>query len=69
MSGGDYPTPCHLTHLAGELVHPHGRIVADLHFADGQVRGTVTLPADVHGTFSYAGKTVTLQPSAQSIAI
>lgn len=61
--------PGRLTHLAGELVHPCGRIVADLHFADGQVRGMVTLPVGLHGTFCYAGKTVALQPGAQPIAI
>jgi hypothetical protein len=63
------PMPGHLTHLAGELVHPRGRIVADLHFADGQVRGTVTLPDGLQGAFCYAGKAVALQPGAQSIAI
>ena len=63
------PMPGHLTHLAGELVHPRGRIVADLHFAEGQVHGTITLPASLHGTFVYAGKTVALQPGVQSIAI
>lgn len=63
------PMPGHLTHLSGELVHPGGRIVADLHFADSQVHGTVTLPADVHGNFCYAGQTVALQPGTQSIAI
>lgn len=59
----------HLTRLAGELVHPRGHIVADLHFADGQVRGTVTLPDGLHGTFCYAGRTVALRAGAQSIAI
>lgn len=61
--------PGHLTHLSGEMVHPRRRIVADLHFADGQVRGTVTLPIGLHGAFAYAGKTVALQAGAQSIAI
>ncbi len=61
------PMPGHLTHLSGEVVHPRGRIAAELHFADGQVRGTVTLPAGVHGIFSYGGETVALQPGAQAI--
>lgn len=59
----------HLTHLAGEMVHPRGHLAAGLHFADGQVRGTVTLPVELHGAFSCDGKTVALQPGAQSIAI
>ncbi len=63
------PMPGHLTHLAGEMVHPRVRIAADLHFADGQVRGTVTLPAGLHGTFCYGGKTVSLQSGVQSIEI
>lgn len=63
------PMPGHLTHLSGELVHPRGRIIADLHFADGQLRGTVALPAGLHGAFCYAGKTVALQAGAQPIAI
>ena len=61
--------PGHLTHLSGEMVHPRGHIVADLHFADGQVRGTVTLPAGLHGAFCYAGKKLALRAGAQSIAI
>jgi len=63
------PMPGHLTHLSGEMIHPRGPIAADLHFADGQVRGTVTLPAGLHGAFCYAGKTIHLQPGTQSITI
>lgn len=63
------PMPGHLTHLSGEMVHPRGRITADLHFAGDQVRGTVALPAGLHGTFCYAGKTVVLQSGVQSIKL
>ena len=63
------PMPGHLTHLPGGMVHPRGRIVADLHFADGQVRDTATLPVELHGTFCYVGKTVALRAGAQSIVL
>ncbi len=59
--------PGDLTELAGELVHPQGLIAVDLHFASGRVHGSVSLPADVHGTFSYGGKTVVLQPGTQAV--
>ena len=61
------PIPGHLTQLAGELVHPLGRIIVDLHFASGHVRGSVMLPAGLHGTFCYAGKTVALRVGMQAI--
>jgi alpha-L-rhamnosidase len=63
------PMPGHLTQLSGEMVHPRGRIVADLHFEHDQVRGTVSLPAGLHGTFCYAGKRMDLQPGAQAIKL
>ena len=63
------PMPGALTHLSGEMVHPRGRLAADLHFADETVRGTVALPPGVQGTFRYAGKSLTLQPGAQSVAL
>lgn len=63
------PMPGHLTRLSGEMVHPRGRIAADLHFEGAQVRGTVSLPAGLHGTFCYAGKTAALGFGAQSIEL
>lgn len=63
------PMPGHLTHLSGEMVHPRGRITADLHFDGEHVRGTVSLPDGLHGTFRYGDKTVDLQPGAQSIEL
>lgn len=63
------PMPGHLTHLSGEMVHPRGRIVVDLHFEGNQVRRAVILPVGWHAAFCYAGKTVALRAGAQSIAI
>ncbi|MCB0182678.1 MAG: hypothetical protein KDE31_00355, partial [Caldilineaceae bacterium] len=63
------PMPGHLTHLSGEMVHPRGRITADLHFDGENVHGTISLPDGLQGTFRYAGKNVDLQPGAQSIEL
>ena len=63
------PMPGHLTSLSGEMVHPRGRIEADLRFENGHVRGTVSLPTGLSGTFYYAGKTVVLHPGSQSIEL
>ena len=59
--------PGHLTELAGEMVHPRGQIAVELHFATGHVHGSVVLPAGLHGSFSYAGKTIVLRPSTQAV--
>lgn len=61
--------PGHLTHPAGELVHPRGHIVADLNFEGDHVRGTASLPDGLQGTLCYAGKTLVLRSGAQSIEL
>jgi hypothetical protein len=63
------PMPGHLTSLSGEMVHPQGRIEADLHFENGHARGTVSLPAGLSGTFCYSGKTLDLRPGPQPIEL
>lgn len=63
------PMPGHLTSLSGEMVHPRGRIVVDIHFVDEGVQGIVTLPDGLSGTFCYGGKTASLHPGSQSIAL
>ena len=63
------PMPGHLTSLSGEMVHPRGLIVLDIHFAIDRVHGDITLPAGLNGTFCYAGKTVVLHPGSQSIEL
>jgi hypothetical protein len=63
------PMPGSLTSLSGEMVHPRGRIEADLHFENGGVRGNVSLPAGLTGTFRYAGKTLVLTPGLQPIEL
>jgi alpha-L-rhamnosidase len=61
------PMPGHLTSLSGEMVHPRGRIEADLHFKNGYVHGNVSLPTGINGIFHYSGKTLALTPGIQSI--
>lgn len=63
------PMPGYLTSVSGEMVHPRGRIEADLEFKEGCVRGHVSLPEDVSGTFRYAGKRLALRPGPQSIEL
>jgi len=63
------PMPGHLTSLSGEMVHPRGRIEADLTFENGRVRGNVSLPASLSGTFCYSGKTLVLRPGPQPIEL
>jgi alpha-L-rhamnosidase len=63
------PMPGHLRSLSGEMVHPQGRIAADLHFENGHVHGNITLPAGMTGTFRFAGKSLELQPGSQSIKL
>jgi len=63
------PMPGHLTSLSGEMVHPRGRIAVDFHFENGHVRGDVSLPTGLSGTFCYSGKTVDLRPGPQSIEL
>lgn len=61
------PMPGHLASLSGEMIHPRGRIVVDLHFEDGHVHGNISLPHGVTGTFCFAGRKLELQPGPQSI--
>ena len=61
------PQPGHLTHLSGEMVHPRGRIAADLRFENGRMTGSVSLPPGVSGTLRYGGQTTALQPGPQEI--
>ena len=63
------PMPGPLTSLSGEMVHPLGRIEADLHFENGRVRGSISLPAGLSGTFRYSGKTIVLTSGLQPIEL
>ncbi|MCB0011541.1 MAG: hypothetical protein KDE34_06560 [Anaerolineales bacterium] len=63
------PMAGHLTILTGEMVHPKGLIQAALHFENDRVRGDITLPAGLTGTFRFAGKTQPLAAGRQQIEL
>ena len=63
------PMPGHLTRISGEMLHPRGRIEADLLFENGHVHGNISLPSSVTGTFCFAGKSLELLPGSQSIVL
>jgi hypothetical protein len=57
----------HLTSLAGEMVHPNGLIQANLHLENDCLQGEICLPANLTGTFRFAGKTQVLKSGPQQI--
>jgi hypothetical protein len=61
------PMVGHMTSLAGDMVHPNGLIQADLQFENDCVQGEICLPANLTGTFRYAGKTQALESGLQQI--
>lgn len=63
------PQPGGLTWLRAKTPHPQGLIETDLAFADGGVKGTVTLPGTLTGTFEWKGASVPLKPGRQDIAL
>jgi len=63
------PMPGHLASLYGEMVHPRGQIMTDLHFENRHVHGNVSLPAGLTGTFRYAGKSLDLHSGLQRIEL
>ena len=62
------PCPGSLGFLKAKTPHPKGFVETDLKFAGEGVRGTVTLPAGVDGTFTWRGKTAALRPGANEIS-
>jgi len=57
-----------LTWAKGKLPHPKGFITVDLAIKNGDLTGTVELPAGVTGTLAYNGKTRALKSGAQSVS-
>ena len=63
------PMPGHLSSLSGTMIHPRGQIEVALEFETDHVRGSISLPAGIKGTFRFAGKIVDLQSGTQFIDI
>ena len=56
-----------LTSISGSLVHPSGQIEVRLQVADGGLRGSISLPAGVHGTLRYGGTICELVAGVQQM--
>ena len=62
------PSPGPLRRIRAKTPHPRGFVVTKLDFDDaGGVRGEVTLPPGVTGTFVWAGRDIPLAPGANRI--
>lgn len=57
----------HLTKAHGKLVHPQGEIEVDFKMDKGKLKGTITLPTGVSGTFIYKNKITLLKEGKQII--
>ena len=62
------PQPGPLKFVKATTPTPQGPVSVDLRFADGRVEGTVTLPADLRGTFVWNGKECPLAPGVNVLA-
>ena len=63
------PCPGPLSFIRSTTPTPHGPVALDLAFEQGRVRGTVTLPDGLPGTFSWQGRDIALQAGANDIAM
>ena len=61
------PQPAGLKFVKAKTPCPQGVIETDLRFEGDAVRGTVTLPKGLTGTFEWRGKTRPLAPGRQEI--
>lgn len=56
-----------LTNASGKLVHPMGEIEVDFKVENGEIKGSVSLPSGVSGTFVSGAKMVSLSPGRQAV--
>ena len=63
------PQPAGLKFVKAKTPCPQGVIETDLRFEGDAVRGTVTLPKGLTGTFEWRGKTRPLAPGRQEVAL
>ncbi|NEQ70924.1 MAG: hypothetical protein F6K21_36630 [Symploca sp. SIO2D2] len=61
------PQPGPLTFIKTTVPHPQGLISLDLRFENGNCQGSVELPAETSGKFSYAGQEVNLVAGYQKL--
>jgi len=58
-----------LSWARGMLPHPSGTIEVELHRENGNLRGHITLPPALSGTFVWAGQTVPLHAGRQEVQV
>ncbi len=61
------PTLGDLTSLQADMPHPKGRIAVDYEIRRGKLRGTITLPEGMSGTFNYGDLVLRLQSGSNKI--
>ena len=63
------PAPGELTSIEGNMPHPDGTITVSLTHTGEHIKGTVSLPPNVKGTFVWQGKTIALHSGNQNVAL
>jgi hypothetical protein len=58
-----------LKEVAGSLVHPKGRIEANLTIRDGKLNGSISLPDGVTGILHYGGAVQELMNGIQQVTL
>lgn len=58
-----------LKHIKGKVPHPAGYIQVELEKKGAGLKGTVTLPAGLSGTFLFGGRQLPLQPGRNEVSL
>ena len=61
------PQPGPLTFIRAATPTPRGIVEENLRFEEGAVRGTVTLPEGLDGTFVWKGQSLPLRPGVNTL--
>ncbi len=61
------PHPGNLKNIQASVPHPKGKIEVNYKIVNSRIKGTVTLPAGLSGSWSYAGDIIDLHPGQNTI--